>query len=165
MFEYVGGFHEGFRVACDYLFSIRLSLHVTFAPDPDTLVDYRIHAGNLTSDFRRTYAENVRIFDLLLTDEAASFGVAALRRGRTLVLWRWAIREGMSGPAAWPEAVRRAGEAQRSAGLLKGSLRLRPLSAAGCAAFRSASGWVARAAAPREQDPLGRRRSRCRDRD
>ena len=76
VFEYVGGFHEGFRVACDYLFSIRLSLHVTFAPDPDTLVDYRIHAGNLTSDFRRTYAENVRIFDLLLTDEAASFGVS-----------------------------------------------------------------------------------------
>lgn len=119
-FECVGGFHEGFRVACDYLFAIRLSLHATFARDPDTLVDYRIHSHNLTADFRRTYAENVRVFDLLLRDEVASFGAASLRRGRSLVLWRWAIREGMFGPSAWPEAARRAGEALRSAGLATG---------------------------------------------
>ncbi len=119
-FECVGGFHEGFRVACDYLFAIRLSLRATFALDPETLVDYRIHSGNLTADFRRTYAENVRVFDVLLTDEAERFGSAPLRRGRSLVFWRWAIREGLSGPAAWLEAGRRAGEALRSAGLATG---------------------------------------------
>ena len=119
-FERVGGFHEGFRVACDYLFAIRLSLHASFALDPETLVDYRIHDRNLTADFRRTYAENVRVFDLLLADEAASFGAAHLRRGRSLVLWRWAIREAMAGPAAWTQVYQRAGEAVRSAGLLTG---------------------------------------------
>ena len=136
-FERVGGFHEGFRVACDYLFAIRLSLWATFALDPETLVDYRIHYRNLTADFRRTYAENVRVFDLLLADEVASFGAARLRRGRSLVLWRWAIREGMAGPAAWTEAGQRAGEALRSAGpatgvstlasAIRGGLRNLPL--------------------------------------
>ena len=120
-FECVGGFHEGFRVACDYLFTIRLSLRTTFALDPETLVDYRIHDRNLTADFRRTYAENVRVFDLLLTDDVASLGAAPLRRGRSLVLWRWAIREGLSGPAAWLEAGRRVGDALRSAGFATGA--------------------------------------------
>ena len=123
-FECVGGFHEGFRVACDYLFAIRLSLRATFALDPETLVDYRIHGRNLTADFRRTYAENVRVFDLLLADEAANFGAARLRRGRSIVLWRWAIRESMAGPAAWGEAGRRAREALRSAGLVTGGATL-----------------------------------------
>ena len=129
-FECVGGFHEGFRVACDYLFAIRLSRCASFALDPETLVDYRIHARNLTADFRCTYAENVRVFDLLLTDETESFGSAPLRRGRSLVFWRWAIREGLSGPAAWLEAGRRAGEALRSAGLATGLSTL--VSASGC---------------------------------
>lgn len=136
-FECVGGFHEGFRVACDYLFTIRLSLRASFALDAETLVDYRIHDRNLTADFRGTYAENVRVFDLLLADDVASFGAARLRRGRSLVLWCWAIREGMVGPAAWAEAVQRAGEALRSVGpatgvatlasAVRGGLRSLPL--------------------------------------
>ena len=97
----------------------------------------RIHDRNLTADFRGTYAENVRVFDLLLADDVASFGAARLRRGRSLVLWRWAIREGMVGPAAWAEAVQRAGEALRSVGpatgvatlasAVRGGLRSLPL--------------------------------------
>ena len=49
--------------------------------DAETLVDYRIHDRNLTADFRGTYAENVRVFDLLLADDVASFGAARLREG------------------------------------------------------------------------------------
>ena len=47
-FECLGGFHEDFHVACDYLFAIRLSLRASFALDPEALVDYRIHDRNLT---------------------------------------------------------------------------------------------------------------------
>ena len=115
-FECVGGFQDGFRVACDYLFLIRLSCRGAFAFDPQTLVDYRIHGRNVSADFRRTHAENVRVFELLLANEAASFGAGRLRRARSLVLWRWAIREALAGPLAWAEAGRRAGGALRSAG-------------------------------------------------
>ena len=45
-FECLGGFHEDFHVACDYLFAIRLSLRASFALDPEALVDYRIHDRN-----------------------------------------------------------------------------------------------------------------------
>ena len=117
-FECAGAFQAGFRVACDYLFMIRLSRMAVFAFDPESLVDYRIHGRNVTADFRTTYAENVRVLDLLLADEAANLGDARLRRARSLVQWKWAIRELIAGPGSWARARRQARGALRSGGTM-----------------------------------------------
>lgn len=120
-FAAVGGFPEGYWAADDYLFLLRVAKLGAFEYDDGTLADYRVHAGNVTRDFRRAYQENVRVYESLLEDAADDVERARSREALGVLCWRWALREVALGGfgRAWSLAGRavRATGGRRAAGV------------------------------------------------
>ena len=120
-----GGFPAGLRIASDYLLLLKLARRVPFLFVPEELVRYRIHPGNMTGDFRRTYAENLSLLDRLSVELVGMDPEErdAVNRAGALIYWRWAIQEWMAGPSAWPEVPALATRAMNRAGGMAQGLR------------------------------------------
>lgn len=116
-FEASGGFRDDLLVAGDYAWLLRAARMAPFDFVDHPVVEYRVRPGALSADFRRAYGENLRVLKELGEDLGSVDGEPAdIDFARSLVAWRWSLREALVGPAAWPAAASLALAAVRAAG-------------------------------------------------
>jgi glycosyltransferase involved in cell wall biosynthesis len=138
--ESVGGFDPALHTASDYDLWLRVSRAARIEHIERPLARWRVHAANLTGDFRLAYGENVRILRGLLeraTPEAGDAYERRVRRALAVLYWKWALRSLRSGEGLGAAVDRfregfvglRGGGAALAAAadLLRGQLRGLPL--------------------------------------
>lgn len=116
LFASSGGFPDAPKVAGDYAWLLRAARLARFDYLNEPLADYRITPGSLTEDFRRSYSENVELFERLASAETDPETKKLLEQALALVLCRWSLREALEGPARWPGAARLLGRTLGAAG-------------------------------------------------
>lgn len=96
-FEAAGGFPEGYWAADDYLWALRIARLGRLEYVGEALADYRVHPGSITQDFRRTYQENVWVYEAMLEEAVDDIERAGARTALGVLYWRWALRETVGG--------------------------------------------------------------------